>query len=157
DEYHVPVPVVDVWAEYHRLANEEGWEQKRIAEAKGADKDTVSLRVRLHSADHLHKYVRDGCLDESHWKAVMEVVSGVPNLESWRTTEQVQSELVKELHEKHRGKTSDDPKAKKPSVKAVRDVAARWKALIAAAQDAHHALACEKDGDRWQKMFVRLL
>jgi hypothetical protein len=39
-----------------------------------------------------------------------------------------------------------------------RAAAARWKDLIAAAQKAHAELAGdEKDGDRWQKMFVRLL
>ena len=35
DEYHEPVNVVDIWAEYHRLSKEEGWTQKgKIAEVK---------------------------------------------------------------------------------------------------------------------------
>jgi hypothetical protein len=35
DEYHFPVPLIDVWEEYHRLANNENpiWTQQRIADA----------------------------------------------------------------------------------------------------------------------------
>jgi hypothetical protein len=44
DEYHKPVPIVDVWAEYARLG-ELGWTQERIAKAKDIDRTMVSRRV----------------------------------------------------------------------------------------------------------------
>lgn len=48
DEYHQPVLVTDVWAEYARLYEEEGWMQDKITEVKGVSQKTVSLRLKLH-------------------------------------------------------------------------------------------------------------
>jgi predicted metal-dependent hydrolase len=47
DEYHVPVPLPDVWAEYARLQEQEGWAQEKIAEAKGVVQAAVSERIRF--------------------------------------------------------------------------------------------------------------
>jgi hypothetical protein len=160
DEYHVPVPVVDVWAEYHRLRSDEKWELKRIAAAKGCDEPLVSRRCKWHSS--LCKAARaavcDGLFDEGHLIAFDGVTCDVTSLRLWLTTERAQAELVEEVLGRHRGKTSDDEKIKKPTVAVVRKAAARWKELIAAAEKAYAELAGrEKDGDRWQKMFVRQL
>lgn len=46
---HHPGPVVDIWAEYHRLYHEEGWTQERIAKAKGVDRTVVTQRLKYHS------------------------------------------------------------------------------------------------------------
>jgi hypothetical protein len=45
DEYHRPVPLVDVWMDYKRLADM-GWTQQRIADAKGGARSTVASRLR---------------------------------------------------------------------------------------------------------------
>lgn len=48
DSYHTPVKPMDVWAEYARLRDDEGWTQQRIAEAKGVSKSIVSERIGWH-------------------------------------------------------------------------------------------------------------
>jgi ParB-like chromosome segregation protein Spo0J len=75
DEYHTPVGLLDVWAEYHRLAAEEGWKHQRIADAKGVDRTAVARRIGWHQhlPDVARKAVCDGLLDEGH----LEPVSGV--------------------------------------------------------------------------------
>jgi len=45
DEYHVPVPLLDIWAEYRRLSVEEGWTQRQIAKAKGVQQSLVAERL----------------------------------------------------------------------------------------------------------------
>ena len=40
--------MVDVWTEYARLRDDEGWAQERIARAKGGSQGTVSLRLKFH-------------------------------------------------------------------------------------------------------------
>ncbi len=50
DEYHVKVPIVDVWMEYKRLADmppdDNGkWTQERIANAKGVSRQLVGFRL----------------------------------------------------------------------------------------------------------------
>jgi len=41
------VPIVDIWAEYARLRDEEGWTQKQIANAKGVSRSVVGDRLRF--------------------------------------------------------------------------------------------------------------
>lgn len=151
DEYHVPVPVLDRWADCHRLWRVEGWTQQRIAEAKGCSRTDVVLRCRLHEScpDVARAAVSDGLFDESHLRAVIEVVSDVRQLAPWLTTAQAQDELVREVLGKHRGSSAGI----KPSVKNVREAAKRWKAMIAAAEKAHADLAEEP----WQTRFVEAL
>lgn len=88
DEYHRPVPIVDVWAEYHRLARAEGWTQDRIARAKGVNAETAGLRVRLHDGlpDAAKAATQDGILDEGHCAAVLGVTQDVLELRPWLTT-----------------------------------------------------------------------
>ena len=44
DEYHAPVSIVDVWADYKRL-KDLGWDGKRIAAAKGVSPTLVTFRL----------------------------------------------------------------------------------------------------------------
>jgi site-specific DNA-methyltransferase (adenine-specific) len=67
----------------------------------------------------------------------------------WLTTSQAQTELVDEVLSRHRGSTQGH----KPTVKAVREAAQRWKALIQTAVDAYESLAA----GRWRERFVQLL
>jgi hypothetical protein len=68
DEYRVPVPVMDVWAEYHRLAKADEWAQQKIADAKGCAVPMVSRRVkwRVSLCKAARDSVCDGMLDEGH-------------------------------------------------------------------------------------------
>jgi hypothetical protein len=127
DEYHVAVSVLDVWAEYHRLAdkeNGEGWTFQKIADAKGVSKTDVHRRVTWHTdlCPSARKACSDGIFDEGHLDAFYAVVP-MSELSGWLTKEQTQEELVAEVLGKHRGKTSDDPAIKKPTVAAVRKAA----------------------------------
>jgi hypothetical protein len=136
DEYHVEVPLLDVWAEYHRLKYEEwddetgekGWSLARIGRAKHehgkpVDDSTVCDRIRMHK--YLPKVARkavwDGLFDEGHAKAVIGLTWDVPSLNPWLTTEQAQAELVKEVLSKHRGSSAKI----KPTVQNVRAAARR--------------------------------
>lgn len=78
DEYHVTVSPSDVWAEYHRLAKEEGWDYERIGDAKRTGgkpvgKATVSKRIGFHTS--LCKEAKKACfdekIDEGHCEAIV--------------------------------------------------------------------------------------
>lgn len=108
---------------HRRLNREMGWTQQRIADVKGCDVPTVSLRVKMH--DSLPKVARqatlDGMFDEGHCIAIMGVALDVQTLHPWLTTNQAQTELVAEVLGKHRGSSMGI----KPTVKNVRDAASR--------------------------------
>lgn len=94
DEYHTPVPVVDVWAEYARLKGL-GWTQERIAKAKGLKTHTlVSERLRLHTAsDKVKSFVTDKLLTEENLREIV-TLSLSDNLSSWLTVSQCWDELA---------------------------------------------------------------
>jgi len=96
DEYHVPVSPVDIWAEYARLRDEEGWTQKRIARAKGVSQTLVSMRLRLHTlSDRAKDFITQGVIDEKH---LIEITQGITRVIDsffpWLTTEQAWEELA---------------------------------------------------------------
>lgn len=76
DEYHQPVRPMDTWAEYARLRDEEGWQQKQIAETKNVDPMDVSRRLRYHELPVPIKVQvgagdRNTILTEGHLMAVL--------------------------------------------------------------------------------------
>jgi len=74
DEYHRPVPVTDVWAEYARLYKEEGWTQEKIAEVKGVSQKTVSLRLKLHRLpEKIKRFIPQQFLSEAHLTRISEI------------------------------------------------------------------------------------
>jgi site-specific DNA-methyltransferase (adenine-specific) len=80
----------------------------------------------------VHRPVCDGLFDEGHAIEVC-AMSHIPDaLKSWLTTDQAQRELVDEVLGKFRGSSA----GAKPTVKNVREAAARWKAMIAIAEQA---------------------
>lgn len=87
DEYHQPVRPMDVWAEYARLRDEEGWTQQQIAETKGVSQPRVSARLQYH--DDLPDSIRalvgisDGHLSEGHIEAVFGKYQTADSLTSW--------------------------------------------------------------------------
>lgn len=153
DEYHAKVPILDVWAEYWRLWKEEGWTQQQIADAKGVDKGTSSLRCKLHQ--ELSPVAKKACLDElleeGHCIAIISLSLDVQTFDPWLTTTQAQTELTQSILQKHRGSSKGD----KPTVKYVRDQSRQWKEMIARAEALYQDLA--KEGEGWQVHYVGLL
>jgi ParB/RepB/Spo0J family partition protein len=94
DEYHQPVPILDVWADYARLHDEEGWTQERIAKAKGITQAMVSLRLRLHALpDTINQFINQGLLKEAHLIEISQIQIDLYFL-PWLTDEQAWQELA---------------------------------------------------------------
>ena len=67
DEYHTPVSIIDIWAEYARLRDEEKWTQERIAQVKRVTQQMVSLRLKLHNmSEGIKRHTSQGDLTEGH-------------------------------------------------------------------------------------------
>lgn len=121
DEYHQPVSPVDVWAEYARLRDEEGWTQERIAQAKGVSRTMIVFRLKLNAMpETIKRYVRQGELTEGHLTEIGQVLV---DLHPWLTTQQAWEELAsKAVYDK--GKNGDK------SVRAVREDVTLWREFI---------------------------
>ena len=110
--------IVDVWADYHRLANEEGWTQQRIAEAKGQSKGVVAERIRYHALpDNVKDMCSDGVLTEGHLQPISTLVL-TSELHDWLTLDQITIELAEKIKR-------DAGKNGSKSVKATREDAGR--------------------------------
>lgn len=85
DEYHQPVRPMDVWAEYARLRDEEGWTQKQIATAKSVSEATVSLRLACYTLpDEIKRAVGlDTPLTEAHLYVVFGRIYAPKDLGAW--------------------------------------------------------------------------
>lgn len=88
DSYHTPVKPMDIWAEYARLRDDEGWTGKRIAEAKGVDPARITDRLQFHELPVEIK-AQVGCEDcntpltEGHLKAVFGKIATLQLLDQW--------------------------------------------------------------------------
>lgn len=128
DEYHVKVSVVDVWSEYARLRDEEGWTQEQIARAKGITQKTVSLRLRLHdkTQDKIKGFIRQDKLTERHLEQISNLYVGV-YLSPWLTTEQLWLDIAK--------------KARTLTTRETKEEVDRWKEVIQIAEDYYNMLS----------------
>lgn len=134
DEYHRPVPVIDVWAEYARLHEEEGWSLEQIAKVKGVDKSLVSRRIKLHSLpERLKKYVDSGVLSETHLRAIVDGIDLSQHFASWLTSEQAMLELAEKA-------VRDKKKNGEKSVRALEADVSAWKEWIAYAEKVYNSL-----------------
>ncbi|MEW5933627.1 MAG: DNA methyltransferase [Bacillota bacterium] len=141
DEYHRPVPITDVWAEYARLSEEEGWTQEEIAKAKGVAKSLVSERIKWHGLpDSIKKHVGTAeevrsstkTLTEKHLREITTIVLPV-ELSPWLTTEQAILELAEKA-------VRDKQKNGEKSVRALETDVAAWKEWIAYAKKVYGSL-----------------
>lgn len=84
DEYHAPVSIVDVWADYKRLADA-GWSQQRIASAKGVLQSEVSARLKYAAfpASVLKEFIKIDSFKESHAQEISRL-SNFDNPWLWR-------------------------------------------------------------------------
>lgn len=147
--HHCRVNAIDVCCDCARRMGEDGWTQSQIAATLNIRQPTVSQRIRLSKACHLHEAVFVGDLDETHCIEILAVYSSTNNLDAWLTAEQAQVELVEEVLSRHRGSSVGI----KPSAKVVREAAKRWKALLEAAADAYASLP----DTEMQRQFVTML
>ncbi len=93
DEYHDPLPVLNVWSDYAKLYEMWGNQQK-VAEAVGVSQTTVSFRLRLNSLpDSIKKFISQRVLKEEHLKEIVEILAP-NNISSWLTTKQAQLEIA---------------------------------------------------------------
>jgi len=106
DEYHVKVPIVDVWMECKRLY--EMWgrgSQQRIADAKGTKQQIVSDRLIYADlpTSILKQFTKNDFLRESH----VAEICGLQNfckLAPWLDRDTAMLEIVTDMVTKH-GKT----------------------------------------------------
>lgn len=134
DEYHLPVSPADVWAEYARLRDEEGWTVDRIAAAKcGGDTRLVYRRIKWdRMPPKIKRAVCDGDLTEGHLTAIGGLECDV-TLSAWLTTEAAWVELAEAV-------VRDRAKNGAKSVAATRADVAAWREFIAYAQAVHDGL-----------------
>jgi site-specific DNA-methyltransferase (adenine-specific) len=119
DEYHTKISVVDVWAEYARLRDEEGWTQERIASAKGISQPMVTYRLKLHDKlpEEIKKFITQGKLEETHCREIINLSLEL-YFSPWLTTEQLWLKLAK--------KAIDG----KLSVSQLKQEVDRWKKIL---------------------------
>lgn len=134
DAYHEPVSPIEVWAEYARLRDEEGWTQERIAKVKKVDQAWVSRRLKFHNLpDRLKQVMRQDWFTEGHL-AEIAILCVDACFSPWLTTEQVWQDLVEKAVE-------DKKKNGKKSVRAVKQDVTKWKKFIDYAGEVHQGLS----------------
>jgi hypothetical protein len=110
DEYHVPVPLPDIWAEYRRLSVEEGWTQRQIAKAKGVQQSLVAERLAyaMFPQQVLAAMIEHPFLKESHAAELIKL-SKFDHFGPWLTRDQALEEIVETVLDKHRGSSGPNP------------------------------------------------
>lgn len=136
DEYHIEVPLLDVWANYAYLHDKEGWTQQQIADAKGIDRSFIGYRLKLHSLpNQIKEFVNQKLLTETHLIEITKL--GIDShFVPWLTTEQAWQELA-ELAV--RGIRKDGKKTTRATAKDVEG----WKKFIAEADRTYQGLKAQ--------------
>lgn len=103
DEYHEPVPMVDVWMHYKTLANG-GMTQQAIADAVGGGRTNVAYRLSYAEFPEkvLNAFVTNDFLKEGHARE-LDALSQCDNLTPWLDRETAMVEVIdaalkKQLH-----------------------------------------------------------
>ena len=91
DEYHAPVPIVDKWMECRRL-DEMGWDQRRIANAKGISQGQVAKHIGYAKLPEVVlDLIRKQSLTDSH---AAEICKLFDSNNSWLSTESAMLEII---------------------------------------------------------------
>lgn len=139
DEYHAPVSIVDVWANYAALAWQ-GWTQKQIGDAVGTDQATVSRRLKYNLLDPLVKrFMEQDSISEGHLKE-FDLIWNVPYLDGWLDKNTAMLELC-QIAAKD-----------KLTVRDTKKIVEQWKAFIDLATKSHDALP-----EQWQAQLISAL
>ena len=130
DEYHVPVSIVDVWAEYARLYDEEKWNLEKIASAKGISHPMVSYRLKLNSLPiKIKNFVTQGILTETHLRKISDLKLEL-HFSSWLSPDQAMLELAEKA-------VYDKKKNGDKSVRALEVDVSSWKEWITHAEEVY--------------------
>lgn len=142
DEYHRPVPVVDVWAEYARLYEKEGWAQEKIAQVKGLKSHVmVSYRLKLYRLPgQVKDFVTQGLLSETHLRKIVDLLLEL-HFAPWFTSEQAMLELAEKT-------VKDIKKNRQKSVCALEADVASWKEWMAPARELHYGARKSSQAER---------
>lgn len=133
DEYHRPVSIVDVWAEYARLAQEEGWTQEKIGRAKGVSQQMAAYRIKLNGLpESVKRITNQGIVGETQLLQIQTLQIDL-YFADWLTTEQAWLEMVDLVAS---GVKSNGSK----TVRALAVDIAAWKAFITAAENTYESL-----------------
>ncbi len=97
DEYHVPVPITDLWAEYYHLNKDLGWTQEKIAMAYDVPRAMVSYRINLHELpDEVKDFVSKNLITEAQLTEILPLSVDL-HFQSWLTTDQVRLKCAEDL------------------------------------------------------------
>jgi len=107
DEYHVPVPLPDIWGEYKRLNKQEKWTQQQIAKTKGVNQATVALRQKYADFPNevIDTFIKNEFLKESHALELSKLLN-FNNLTPWFTRDDALIEILTAVLKNHHGKHS---------------------------------------------------
>ena len=85
---HCRVNTIEACCDCVRRMKQDGWAQSQIANALNIGQPTVSQRIRLSEASHLHETLLDGNLDEPHCIEILAIYWSTNNFDDWLTSEQ---------------------------------------------------------------------
>lgn len=123
DEYHVPVPITDIWAEYYHLNKDLGWTQEEIAYAYDITRQMVGFRINLHELpNEVKKYANQNLITETQLIQILPLQIDL-HFQEWLTTDQIRMKCSKELI---KNCLPGIPK----TVKASKEYIEKWKAII---------------------------
>jgi len=100
----VPVPLPDVWAEYKRLKENEGWLGTQIAKAKGKNEGIVTMRLKYAAFPEkvIDLFFKHNFLGETHAYELTKVLN-FKDMDLWLTRDQALTEILDDVLKTHRG------------------------------------------------------
>lgn len=123
DDYHKPVPITDIWAEYNHLSIDLGWTQDKIAKVYDVTRAMVSFRINLHELpNEIKKYVNQGLLTETQTIELLRLSINL-HFSEWLTTDEIRLRCARELI---KNSLPGIPK----TVRASKEYIEKWKDII---------------------------
>ena len=123
DEYHTPVPITDLWAEYYHLNKDLGWTQEKIAMAYDITRQMVGFRINLHELpDKVKDFTNQNLITETQLIQILPLQIDL-HFQPWLTTDQIRLKCANELV---KNCLPGFPK----TVRASQEHVEKWKAII---------------------------
>ena len=127
DEYHTPVPITDLWAEYYHLNKDLGWTQEKIATAYDVTQAMVSNRIKLHELpDRIKDFITQNLVSERQLVDILPLSLEL-YFSPWLTTDQVRMKCAEDL-------IKDCLPGNPKTVKASQKYIDNWKSVIKEAE-----------------------
>jgi ParB/RepB/Spo0J family partition protein len=84
---HCTVSPVDVWKDYAKRIETEGWTQQQMADLLNVSRTSVVFRIQLSKQNLLQKEVLDNFFDEGHCQEFLRLCSTSNILQTWLAVE----------------------------------------------------------------------